>query len=82
MTPVYLCGAQALGVAYAKRWRSRTEEFDYGDKHGIAIDGIYAVSKLLFGTGAGDNDDLKDHGVVTGYVATTAAGNTVGIAAS
>jgi len=80
VTPVYLCGAQALGVAYAKRWRSRTEEFDYGDKHGIAIDGIYAVRKLLFGTGSGDTDDLKDHGVVTGFVATTAAGNTVGIA--
>ena len=82
VTPVYLCGAQALGVAYAKRWKSITEEFDYGDKHGVAIDGIYAVKKLLFGSGASDTADLKDHGVVTGYVATTAAGNTVGIAAS
>jgi N4-gp56 family major capsid protein len=82
VTPVYLLGAQAIGVAYAARWRSRTEEFDYGDKHGIAIDGIYGVRKLLFGSGSGDTDDLKDHGVVTGYVATTATGNTVGIAAS
>lgn len=71
VTPVYLCGAQALAVAYAKRWRSKTEEFDYGDKYGVAIDGIYGVRKVIFGSGAGDTDDLKDHGVVTGYFATT-----------
>ena len=82
VTPVYLLGAQALAVAYAKRWRSKTEEFDYGDKYGVAIDGIYGVRKILFGSGVGDTDDLRDHGVVTGYVATTGAGNTVGIAAS
>jgi hypothetical protein len=82
VTPVYLCGAQALAIAYARRFKTVTEEFDYGDKHGVAIDGIYGVRKLLFGTGSGDTDDLKDHGVVTGYFATTGAGNTVGIAAS
>jgi len=82
VTPVYLLGAQALAVAYAKRWKSVTEEFDYGDKHGVAIESIYGVKKVLFGSGSGDTDDLKDHGVVTGYVATTAAGNTTGIAAS
>jgi len=71
VTPVYLCGAQALAVAYANRWRSKTEIFDYGDKHGIAIDGIYGVRKITFGTGASDTDDLKDHGVVTGFYATT-----------
>ena len=71
VTPVYLCGAQALAVAYAKRWRSLTETFDYGDKYGIAIDGIYGVRKVLFGSGATNLDDLKDHGVVTGYFATT-----------
>lgn len=71
VTPVYLCGAQALAVAYAKRWRTVTEEFDYGDKYGVAIDGIYGVRKIIFGSGAGDTDDLKDHGVVSGYFATT-----------
>jgi hypothetical protein len=35
---VYLCGAQALGMAMAKRWTTKTEVFDYGDKHGVAID--------------------------------------------
>jgi N4-gp56 family major capsid protein len=78
VTPVYLCGAQALAVAYAKRWRSLTETFDYGDKYGIAVDGIYGVRKVLFGTGATNLDDLKDHGVVTGFFATTA---TAGISA-
>ena len=73
VTPVYLCGAQALAVAYAKRWKTVTEEFDYGDKYGVAIDGIYGVRKIMFGTGSGDTDDTKDHGVVTGYFATTGA---------
>lgn len=71
VTPVYLMGAQALAIAYAKRWRSRTEMFDYGDKYGVAIDGIYGVSKVRFGTGASDTTDLKDHGCVTGFFATT-----------
>lgn len=71
VTPVYLCGAQALAVAYAKRWRTETEQFDYNDKYGVAIDGIYGVRKVIFGSGAGDTDDLRDHGVVTGFFATT-----------
>lgn len=71
VTPVYLCGAQALAIAYANRWRTRTDTFDYGDKYGVAIDGIYGVSKVTFGTGASDTTDLKDHGVVTGFFATT-----------
>lgn len=66
--PVYLCGAQAIGHAWAKRWESKTEEFDYGDKHGVATRGWYGVNKLTFGSGAGDTDDLKDHGVCTGFV--------------
>ncbi len=82
VTPAYLCGAQALAIAYAKRWKSVTEIFDYGDKHGVAVETIIGVRKVLFGSGAGDTDDLKDHGVVTIYSATTAAGDTVGIAAS
>ncbi|HEU4804997.1 MAG TPA: DUF4043 family protein [Nitrobacter sp.] len=73
VSPVYLMGAQAVGVAYAKRWKTVTEEFDYGDKHGVAVESIYGVEKLRFGTGTGDTDDLKDNGVVTGFFATTGA---------
>lgn len=75
VTPVYLCGAQALAVAYAKRWRTVTEQFDYEDKYGVAIDGIYGVRKIIFGSGVADTDDLKDNGCVTGYFATTATPN-------
>jgi N4-gp56 family major capsid protein len=82
VTPVYLCGAQALAIAYAKRPKTVTQIFDYGDKHGVAVETIMGVRKVLFGSGSGDTDDLKDHGVVTGYFATTGAGNTTGIAAS
>jgi N4-gp56 family major capsid protein len=71
VVPAYLVGAQAVGVAYAKRWKSTEQTFDYGDKRGVAIESIYGVSKMKFGSGAGDTDDLKDHGVVTGYFASS-----------
>lgn len=82
VTPVYLCGAQALAVAYAKRWKSVTDTFDYGDKYGVAIDSIYGVRKIIFGTGTGDTDDLKDHGVVTGFFATTGSATDNGVNAT
>lgn len=69
VSPVYLCGAQALGMGWAKRWKSVTEEFDYGDKHGVAIESIMDIEKLTYGSGSGDTDDLKDHGVATGFFA-------------
>ena len=66
----FLCGAQAVGAAYAKRWRSAEETFDYGDKRGVAIEAIYGIEKMKFGSGTTDTADLKDHGVITGYFAT------------
>lgn len=73
VVPAFLCGAQAIGAAYARRWRSKTEEFDYGDKFGIEISAIYGIDKMVFGTGAGDRDDLKDHGIVTGFFSSSSA---------
>lgn len=72
VAPAYLLGAQAIGYAVAKRWQSKTKEFDYGDKFGAAIDAIDGFEKLRFGTGSGDTDDTKDNGVVTGYFAAVA----------
>ncbi len=72
VAPAYLCGAQAIGHAWAKRPQSVEEEFDYGDKQGIAIRQWYAIEKLIFGSGSADTDDLKDHGVVTGFFGTAA----------
>jgi hypothetical protein len=47
----YLCGAQALGYALAQRWNTRTQDLDYKTKNGIAVQQIYEVDKLQFGTG-------------------------------
>lgn len=72
--PAFLTGAQALGAAYAKRWRSREETFDYGDKKGVAIDAIYGIDKMIFGSStSSDTGDTKDHGVLTGYFASSTA---------
>jgi N4-gp56 family major capsid protein len=73
VTPVYLCGAQSLAMAWARKWRSVTKKFDYDDKVGVEISGIFGVRKIIFGSGTGDTDDTKDHGVVTGFFATTGA---------
>src|SRR5262249_13594204 len=67
----FLCGAQAVCAAYAKRWKSGTKTFDYEDKFGVSIESIYGIEKLRFGSGENDTDDYKDHGVVTGYFATS-----------
>jgi N4-gp56 family major capsid protein len=72
VTPVYLCGAQSLAMAWAKRWATVTDEFDYGDKYGVAVEAIYGVRKIIFGTSiSADTTTPKDNGVVTGYAATT-----------
>lgn len=72
VAPVYLCGAQAVGYGVAQRWQSAEETFDYGRKKGVAIMEMGGFDKLTFGSGAGDTDDLKDHGVVTGFFASVA----------
>ncbi len=72
VSPVYLCGAQAVGQARCRRWRSETETFDYGDKQGVAVETIDGIEKITFGSGANDTDDLKDHGVVTGFFSAAA----------
>lgn len=66
---VYLCGAQALGYALAQRWNTRTQEMDYETKHGIAVQQIYDVGKIRFGTAADDTTTPKDNGIVTGFFA-------------
>ena len=63
--PNYLCGAQALGIAWAQRSKTTTQVSDYGFRNGVGIQEMRGIEKLLFGSGAGDTDDLKQHGVVT-----------------
>ena len=72
VAPFYLCGAQAVGYGVAERWKSAEETFDYGRKKGCAIMEMGGFEKMIFGSGSGDTDDLKDHGMVTGYFAAVA----------
>lgn len=69
VAPVYLCGAQALGQAWAKRPQTVDDTFDYGRAKGCAIKEWMKLEKLRFGTGDTDTDDTKDCGVVTGFFA-------------
>jgi N4-gp56 family major capsid protein len=69
VAPVYLCGAQALGQAWAKRPQTVDDTFDYGRAKGCAIKEWMKLEKLRFGSGSTDTDDPKDCGVVTGFFA-------------
>jgi N4-gp56 family major capsid protein len=72
VAPAFLCGAQALGVAWAMRPETVTEDFDYKRAIGIAIKQWYKVEKLRFGSGTTDVEDYKDNGIVTGWFAAVA----------
>ena len=73
VAPVYLCGAQAIGVGFAQRTKTTTEVRDYGFVHGVAVQEMRGIQKLTFGTNAGTElGDLKDHGLVTGFFAAVA----------
>jgi N4-gp56 family major capsid protein len=67
--PCYLVGAQALGIGWAQRTKSTTNTRDYGFLHGVGVSEIRGIEKMTFGSGAGDTDDYKDHGVCTGFFA-------------
>lgn len=72
VAPAFLCGAQALGVAWAMRPQTVEEEFDYKRAVGLAVKQWYKVEKLRFGSGSGDTSDYKDNGIVTGWFAAVA----------
>lgn len=71
--PVYLCGAQAVGLAWAQRTKSTTDTDDYEFLHGVGVQEIRGIEKLRFGTAAGaDTTTPKDHGIVTAFVGAAA----------
>lgn len=72
VAPAFLCGAQALGVAWAMRPQTVEDDFDYKREVGLAVKQWYKVEKLRFGSGATDTDDYKDNGLVTGWFAAVA----------
>jgi len=70
--PVYLCGAQAVGLAWAQRTKSTTDVDDYEFVHGVGVQEIRRIQKLRFGSGTTDTANLKDHGIVTAFVGAVA----------
>ena len=68
--PVYLCGAQALGVAWGQEPKRITDDFDYGHQKGVGTVEARGIEKMRFPTGG--SSALVDHGMVTGYVAAAA----------
>ena len=66
VAPVYLCGAQALGVAWAQTTKTTVrKEDDYGFQNGVGFMEIRGIEKLLWDQGG----TPTDWGVVTGFVA-------------
>jgi N4-gp56 family major capsid protein len=68
VSPVFMCGSQAMAYGIKKRWYTAEEKFDYGDKHGCAINEMGNFGKMIFDT----DSATKDHGIVTGYMACVA----------
>lgn len=70
VAPVYLCGAQALAVCWAKELKTTLrKEDDYGFQRGVGFFEMRGVEKILWGQGTAG---AKDWGMVTGFVAAAA----------
>lgn len=68
VAPVYLCGAQALGVAWAQMTKTSVrKEDDYGFRNGLAFTELRGIEKIVWGQESGE--DAVDWGMVTGFVA-------------
>ena len=62
VAPCYLCGTQALGVAWAQRTKTTIrKEDDYGFQHGVGFMELRGIEKIQYGD--------KDWGMVTVYTA-------------
>ncbi|HIE0523803.1 TPA: DUF4043 family protein [Stenotrophomonas maltophilia] len=70
VAPIYLCGAQALAVAWAMTTKTTLrKEDDYGFQYGVGFMELRGVEKILWGQGT---PQAKDWGMVTGFVSTPA----------
>jgi hypothetical protein len=65
----FLCGAQALGVAWAQRLKTTTDVRDYDFRHGVGVQEMRGIEKLMFGKGGDDRTTLVQNGVVTVFTA-------------
>ena len=70
VSPVYLCGAQALAAVWAQTLKSTLrKEDDYGFQHGVGFYELRGIEKVLYGQ-SGAN--AVDWGMATGFVAAAA----------
>jgi len=68
-----LCGAQALGIAWAQRMKSTTNTRDYNYMHGVGIQEMRGIGKLRFGTDVSvDTTKPVDAGVVSVFTSAVA----------
>jgi hypothetical protein len=66
VAPCFLCGAQALGIAWAQRTKTTTKkEDDYGYSQGVGFQEMRGVQKIQWGQGG---SDAVDWAVCTVYV--------------
>jgi len=66
VAPCFLCGAQALGVAWAQRTKTTVrKEDDYGYRQGVGFQELRGIEKLQWGKGGAD---AVDWAVCTVYV--------------
>lgn len=66
VAPVYLCGAQSIGVAWGQEPVRITDKFDYAEECGVGTKEIRGIEKMRFATGAAGAS--IDHGMVTAFV--------------
>lgn len=68
VSPVYLCGAQAIGVAWAQTTKTTVrKEDDYGFRQGVGFFELRGVEKIVWNQDGGQ--DAVDWGMVTVFVA-------------
>ena len=64
-----MCGAQALGIAWAQTTKSTTNTRDYNFRHGVGIEEIRGIDKLHFGRNTGpDVANQCDNGIFSLFV--------------
>jgi Protein of unknown function (DUF4043) len=72
ISPVHLLGQEALGFAIKQRYKSRTQEDDYGQVQGLGMIGKWGMKKLCYNAAYGGDDQSvhgKHRGLVTGFFA-------------
>jgi N4-gp56 family major capsid protein len=68
----YLCGAQALGIGWAKTTKSTTNVRDYGWSNGCGVEEIRGIGKLIFGKDPSvDTTNEVDQGMFTLFTTST-----------